>query len=29
MVLVETGWSQRAHPICSWPNRFSNGALHT
>jgi hypothetical protein len=29
MVLVETGWSQRAHPIRSWPNRFLNGALRT
>jgi hypothetical protein len=29
MVLLETGWSQRAHPIGSWPNRLSNGALRT
>ena len=27
--IVETGWSQSAHPIHSWPNRFMNAALLT
>ena len=26
---VPNGWSQRAHPMCSWPNRFSNGSRHS